>query len=318
MVENVPKQNLLIEKTLAIRNQIGERFEQGKLFYERDILTLNHELKLMEQAREFVTAGRMHTLMGVIEIQRGEYALALEHFQRALDHYTTANDEEEINCLLINLGEVSRVWGKTEDALAYFQQAQEMAQRREDWGKVATLLTNTGLIRLERQQAQEAVLLFERSLAYRQRQSEAGHTAHPGLVAETYDGIARAYLAQDAGERAWAAAQQALALAEENQLHIAQGTAYCTLGIIAAQTGHGDEAPAAYFARSREILSAVEAEADHARTLLAESRWLLQGDPNHRQALDQLAEAQTVFIRRNLVPELAECQSLQAKMQMTI
>ncbi|GAB4569962.1 MAG: hypothetical protein Kow0077_03350 [Anaerolineae bacterium] len=299
--------SVFVNKALAVRKQIVERHLRGELVYERDMAALAHEIALMARLDETFTAGQLFNTMGAIEFHRGHFIAAYDYVTSALRCFEQCGVVERIVTALNNLGEIHRQWGKYEDALKHYGQAYRKALELENWELVALILSNIGLVYLERDDAQQALDYFNQALAYSSRL-----TPRPSLESETYSAMARAYLLQNDLENAHKAAEQALSIGQQyNRSHdIAQ--AYRTLGIVAAHGPASDESPGDYFAHSRSIYQAVGAQADYARTLIAEARWLLdQGRAESAQPL--LTEAHSIFERLKLEDEAQEALRLLAQ-----
>ncbi len=296
--------SVLVEQAFAIRAQIIERHLQGKLSYERDMATLAHEIVLMERLKETFAVGQLFLAMGAIEFHRGHFIAAYDYVLSALRSFEEVGNEERIISALNNLGEIHRQWGKHAEALDYYTQGLDRASASQEWELMAMLYNNIGMLYLEQGQAAQAQEHFQQALEY-----SARLTPRSTVESETYTGIARACLALDDMDGAWEAAERALALGQEHNHSLDIATAYRTLGIVAARLPDREADPASYFKQSRDIFLACSAQAEHARTLLAEGRWWLDiGHAEHAREL--LTEARDRLVTLKLVDEAAEAQRL--------
>ncbi len=299
-----PPTNRLIRQADAVREQIIERLHQGKLVYERDMAVLTNQVEIMLRINETLTAGRFFTVMGAIELNRGHFIAAHDYFQASLDHYEQVNDENRVISALSNLGEVYRLWGKIDQALQYYDRARRMAHTAGDWELVALVLNNIGLLQLEDDEPQRALELLEESLDFGRRLD----SPREDVILETYRGIARAYLALGHTRDAWEAAQRSLSLSEKHNRSQDIGAVCRTMGLIAAQAG-GSDHPGTYFERSCQIFQACHAQAEYARTLLAEARWLI-ASAKPTAAQHTLIEAERLFTELRLPAEADETRQI--------
>lgn len=310
MTDQAPYQPL-IQKALAVREQVLERLHQGQLVYERDFPALKHELDLLSRLNQPGPMARLLTAMGAIELQLGHFSAAYDFVIRSLNLNLEIGDNDRVISGYNNLGEVLRLWGKPDEALKYYEQAREMAIQTENWAVLALISNNIGMVHLEQHQPKVALELLRQALEYSERipPKQSIKTTQ----GETWGGIARASLELNDFAQAWQAAQRARQIAEELNRPGDLGNAYRILGIVASQmAATADQTPAAiaqYFKRSRELFQASGAQADYARTLLVEARWRLSlGDT--LLAYQQLAEAETRFEDLNLPAEAQEARDL--------
>ncbi len=296
--------NVLVEQAFAIRAQIIERHLQGKLSYERDMATLAHEIVLMDRLNQTFAVGQLFLAMGAIEFHRGHFIAAYDYVLSALRSFEEVGNEERIISALNNLGEINRQWGKYAEALDYYTQGLERASTSQDWSLMALLHNNIGMLYLEQGQAAQAQEHFRQALEY-----SARLTPRSTVESETYTGVARACLALDDMDGAWQAAERALAIGQEHNHSLDIATAYRTLGIVAARVPDRGDDPAGYFKQSRDIFLACGAQAEYARTQLAEGRWWLDIGQSERAA-ELLTQARDKLAALKLVDEAAEAQRL--------
>lgn len=303
-MENNSKHESLVNMAMAIRQQVIERLHKGSLDYNRDMTALSHELLMMTHLNETLAAGRIFTAMGAIELQKGHFIAAYDYIMASLNAYREVKDEKLTISALSNLGEVHRQWGKHQEALDFYTQAYEMAMQASDWARVSLVLNNIGMLYLEHRDPQHALNQLLASLDYGQREASSSQ-----VMGETYTGIARAYLAMDKIDEAWDAANQALEISRQHNRTDLMGIAFRTLGILATKTGQ--HAPGDYFKQSRDLLTACNAKAEFARTLIAEAHWLAKTG-QVAQACNQIREASELLDSLKLKQEAREACELLA------
>ena len=308
MTDPIPHQPL-VQKALAVREQVLERLHRGQLIYERDIATLAHELDILSRLNQPAPTARLLTAMGAIELQLGHFSAAYDYVTSSLSFYQEAGDHERTISGHSNLGEVLRLWGKPDEALAHYEKARDMARQVENWELLALIVNNIGMVHLEQRHPEAALGLLREALDYSARVPR--NPSIKSIQGEAWGGIARASLALNDYTEAWQAAQRSRQIAEELNHTSELGFAYRILGIVASQlTPNAESGDASqYFKRSRELFQASNAQVEYARTLVAEARWrLAEGDTVLARA--QLAEAETLFEELKLPIEAYEAHSL--------
>ena len=100
--------------------------------------------------------------------QRGEYPIAIEKLETALELYRQVDNQRGENWTLTGLGAVHADQGLYTEALEYYQQALQIAQGIKDPDGEGTALNNIGAVYDHLGQHLEALDYFHRALAIRQ------------------------------------------------------------------------------------------------------------------------------------------------------
>ncbi len=137
-------------------------------------------------------AGCVHNVEGCIAEIRGDYAGAVEAFERALGCLRRAASPRMEAAVLSNLGVVRHAEGRIEDARALLERALTLARRTDNRTIEADALLNLGSLHLSMGRLDEAEPLFLVALA---RQRELGHARFEGLALANL-----AMVAHDRGE----------------------------------------------------------------------------------------------------------------------
>ena len=99
-------------------------------------------------------------IWGCIALDRGDWPLAVQHYQEALHFAETSGDQRQIAWSLNNLGPALRVSGRTEEAVACYQRAIAILGEIDDRVHQATARTNLGSLYLNTDQYDLALALF--------------------------------------------------------------------------------------------------------------------------------------------------------------
>ncbi len=294
----------LVQQALAIHAQVAERQSLGQLVYDRDMAILRHQVQFMQHIEQRGIAGELVRLMGVIEAQRGAFSTAHEYFRQALECYEVTGDKTSLAATLSNIGELHRLTGEFSQALNYYERARQIALKHENWTNASLVLNNIGLLHLEQQAFTRAQEYFEEALEYSLRVNTP-----PVSQAETYSGLARAYLALGRSADAWKAANRALEVSEiANNTHDL-ADANRTLGIIAAQTPDLGVNPEHYFLQSSLLYNASDSQAEFGRTIVVHAQWLTSVMRTD-EARTLLIKAKRIFSDLQLADDQATAQRL--------
>ena len=85
-----------------------------------------------------------HDLLGHVVEALGNYGMAKQHFQFALQIYENENDPYNASDEYHGLGKVARVYGNFDDSIAYLSKALEIRRNAREWYKVAATLVEVG------------------------------------------------------------------------------------------------------------------------------------------------------------------------------
>jgi len=251
-------------------------------------------------------------LHGVGHLLLGRYHEADRFFKQGLTLFRKLGDWRNAAAMLSNLGESARLRGDCQTAAPLYREAMALAREIDSRESEMLYLTNLSgaLVGLEQFDQAEAGLRQVIAL-----------TAIPNSCAlsETYCLLAEACLGQEKQDEALAAAQRALALAKESGSHLDMGSAWRTLGRVAAAIGQGrrsrvadpaEPAPDGCFEQSLRVFRQMNAEGEQARTLRA---WAQYEVRRRRAAAGRKmwGEARDLFSRLGLSAEVEKMDAIQ-------
>jgi response regulator RpfG family c-di-GMP phosphodiesterase len=196
------------ESTLAAEalNTLGAiELTTGSLDDARRTFLEARELGLESRA----VRARVEQNLGIVANIRGEQLEALGHYERSLEEYRAANDEEGCGLAYHNLGMVNADRGRLEAAACYYQESYAIAERTANTYLQGLCLVNHGEVEVARQRydvarqkAESALRLFDRmgaqspkSSAYRvigMAHRETGRATLAETSLETAIDVARA------------------------------------------------------------------------------------------------------------------------------
>lgn len=222
-------------------------------------------------------------LLGSVSRLRGHYSTAAEYQEQALSLYRELGDREKEGVMLHNLAVNATHRGDYQTAETLFDEALNI--HREIGNRQSELITLTGMasaeIGLGKFESAEQKLNMAITLAV---------TANRGSLSNTFRYLAEAYLGQHRIEEAFNAAYQALTMALQTGRQEFTGSAWFTMGNLAAHpnftfpnndgTVNTDylsldaledklKSPTICFAESVRIFVEIGAESEHARALKA-------------------------------------------------
>jgi tetratricopeptide (TPR) repeat protein/CHAT domain-containing protein len=97
--------------------------------------------------------------------QRGEYASALELYERAFAIADGLKDQEGISKSLLNIGRIHHLRGEHGEAMSCYRRALLMNEERGDRAMVATALNNIGTLQVSLEQYDDAFEQYQRALS---------------------------------------------------------------------------------------------------------------------------------------------------------
>ena len=264
----------------------------------RQLLAISEE---MAEGRRHARANGLR-LLGVAHETSGHFARAEECFEQSLALLRETGDRRNIGFMLNNLGVILHLRGDYETAVARYTEAlsifREVGERTCELPGLGNLAgAQVGL---------GDYVTAEANL--RQAVEWAGTTGHFAL-SMIYCYLAESLYGQGKTGDALEAARSALdlGLKTENQDYI--GSAWRALGLIASRAntallvGGVSYDAARCFAESLRVYTAINAEAERARTLRDWARHELRGGDAARGAA-MWEEARAVFSRLNMIREL--------------
>lgn len=275
---------------------------QGWAFYRfgdaAAVMTLSEEaLALTTELGETARRERANSLrlLGVAHQISGHFEQAYFYKEQALALLRELGDRQGVALMLNSLGVTSDLRGDFATALTRTEEALAIAREIGDRSGELTYLGNLGAARI----GLEDYVAAEKDL--REVIEMAGEAEYFGL-AGIYRPLAEAYLGQGKIAEALEAATRSLALGQEtgNQEYI--GSAWRTLGMVAARSSDSITVNAnscdagACFVESLRVFTEMGAEAERARTLREWARDELRRGEQMR-GRELWHEAQEIFAR---------------------
>ncbi len=168
----------LVENDLSMRNTKADAmrilgicsYQQGKLHEALDWLT--QSLYTHQTIKNRKTEAAVRLEIGLVHEALGNYNLARDMYQAALDYWTQTNNSVWLSNLYNNLGVLQHLMGDYEAALGSLENALRHARITGYFRIEAYALTGVGDIYTELGAAEEAQQAYERSMLIAQRINE--------------------------------------------------------------------------------------------------------------------------------------------------
>jgi class 3 adenylate cyclase/tetratricopeptide (TPR) repeat protein len=279
-------------------------------------------LSLGEQARQLcLDCGNRHglatsfKLIGVAHLQLGNYRDADRFFEQGRDLYEQLGDRRNTAAMWSNLGESARAQGDYASAERLYETALAAVRQIGHRESEAIYLTNLSAARLGLRKFQQVESDLREAMALTDGTNFCALSASYSFLAEACAGQGKLVEAFDAASRA-------LDLARESENDLDRGTAWRTLGRVAAISKGARVSPGAVglhpgatntaedcFARSLEVFKKINAEGERAMTLRAWAEFELK----HGQKIQgrrKAEEARAIFMRLGAGPEAAVIEKL--------
>jgi class 3 adenylate cyclase/predicted ATPase len=328
LVERLGRNRASIEYAERAENIARAAGEAGKPEWVRSLLLkgwayyrlsdANAVLALGEQAQklcdQFGNLSGLATsfkLLGVANLQLGQFPQADRFFEQGLAIYENIDDRRNVAAMLSNLGESARSRGDYRRAEELYEKAIVAMRQIGHRDSESIYLSNLSAARLGLGKFEQAEADAREALAVVEGSKFCAH-------AETYSFLSEACLGQGKVKEALDAAERALAMASESENDLDLGIAWRTLGNVLAACRKdrlavsGDGAslnqprlePDACFAKSHQTFKKIDAESEAAGTLRAWAEFELQMG-RVEEGNKKLQEAQTILHRlgaQELVP----------------
>jgi predicted ATPase len=307
------------ENTAARTERIRALHLKGWAFYRLGdttmVLALAAEtLQLCTQFDDRRGRARSLKLHGVGHLQLGRYLEADAAFKQGLALCRELGDWRNAAAMLSNLGESARLRDDCQAAAPLYQEALALAREIDSRESELIYLANLSGALVGLEQFEQAEAGLRQVIALTSVPNSCG-------LSETYCLLAEACLGQEKLDQALAAAQRALALAKESGSHLDMGSAWRTLGRVAAALGHdrgsrapepAEPAPRDCFEESLRVFRQMNAEGEQARTLRAWAQY--EGQQHHAAAGEKMwSEARALFLQLGLSAEVQKMDAIQAE-----
>ncbi len=216
-------------------------FLQGAIYLRygdntRVIEVCQKSVALYEQLEDIAGAGSAHNNLATAYFYRGDWALATEHYQMALEIQTRIGNVHECGLISNNLGEVYRDRGQLERAEALYRQSLRTWQELGSVYGEAFLYMNLASVEIKRQRWAQAVEYLTRS------QRLCAQIEAEDFLAEAYRYLAEAYLGLGQLPQAEERARRSLELAQAQEMKLEEGMTHKVLGQIQRARSEWDAA----------------------------------------------------------------------------
>jgi tetratricopeptide (TPR) repeat protein len=255
------------------------RFEESSHHYAQC-------LKLLNERRVNLPQVRIITLnsLGLICIMNGFYAMAIKHYEEALNLCKTVPEHHILPEINFGLCDANRLLGRYDTAYIYGVKALELSKQKQMLTMKSRIQHLLGKIHYQRNEYDEAPSHYLESLAI------ATQEHNQELKLANFTALADLRLAEDHLEEAKCYSQRALELSHVVHNHYYLGQMYMTCGnvTLAESEQTKGEQHDRLFAKARDFL-------EEAKESLAQTQdSALQGEVNKRiaQMLEQSGQAQ--------------------------
>src|SRR5205085_7935968 len=177
--------------------------------YARALQAYQRSLQIREEIKHKPGIASTLTNIGLIHKAQGNYALALDYLQRGLALKQELNDKPSIANSLNSIGSLYAAQDNYAQALTYLQQSLKLSEALGDRSKVAQTLSSVGSVYYEQHNYATALDYWQKSLAIREAIGERAS------VANTWSHIADAYLKLGKSEESVEYAGRAAATAQQ-------------------------------------------------------------------------------------------------------
>lgn len=169
----------------SAHNRIGSLLEkQGHV--EEALIAFDHAEQVAIAIGDSARLGSVYGNRGNVHIQRNEYVEATRHFNRAMELYKGAGDEDRARKMRMSLGNVFMIIGLHELAMAQFEMVQKGITDEVDMGYFPGLLElNMGWCAFELKDYERASALYASALPVLEREEKGFFVAgcHENMAA---------------------------------------------------------------------------------------------------------------------------------------
>lgn len=131
--------------------------------YDRARTLLLEALKLSENCGDSSTLAYAYYWNGNMEVNKGEYAKALEHYEIAKTISTENNDSKNLARSLDGLGSIYEVLNENEKALAHYNESLKVALEVNFKEWIPTILSSLANLALKNKNTEQAITKFKES-----------------------------------------------------------------------------------------------------------------------------------------------------------
>src|SRR5262249_18250458 len=168
--------------------------------------------------------------IGIIHSDQGNYAQALEYYQKSLTLSEALDDKVGVARALNNIGRDHKNQGAYAQALEYYQKSLALSEALDDKDRIARALNNIGVVHRSQGAYAQALECFQKSLAMRESLGDkAGIADALNDIAEVHKDQGHHSQSLDFAERATALTRQIGYIEELWQARLTAGTAYRAL-----------------------------------------------------------------------------------------
>jgi predicted ATPase/class 3 adenylate cyclase len=250
-------------------------------------------------------------LLGVAQLQLGNYAAANSFFEQGQALYREMGDARNTAAMWSNRGETARARGDFKTAADLYDKALSMVRQIANRDSELIYLCNLSGARLGLAQFAEAEMDLRHVIAQTL-------TPNSCTLSEVYTFLSEACLGQGKIAESVASGQKALALARESESALYLGGAWRVLGKVGARiakspkTSGGDVMsteisvpdPAHCFGESVKVFQSIDAQGEQARALREWGAYeVSRGE--QAQGVARLQEARAIFVKLDATFEVA-------------
>lgn len=290
------------------------RWERGELPFKETIALLNSYNQEAVAANHIANQGRAEHLLGYLQHYRGNLNTSIQHYERARALYKRANNLKRAAAIDLNQGENYRFKGDFNRAIRLYRAAYAAAEQLGMVDLQTMAAVNEGLTLVTIGQNTSARHAFEEGLRLAELWTE-NREQLPGLLCETYHGIAVACLRQGEIDAACDSAYLALQMAQETGHPLHLGFANRAIAEVITELGEqldprfGSD-PDEYFRTALEAFRDINAEAEMARTMYAHAQSLARRG-RRTTAARKLQQVMIIFTRLDMVDDAARAAEAQ-------
>lgn len=164
LMETKNKESYAVHAGWALLKRSEIRMRQAK--WDSVLADLKSGKQHFTRGKNQVGLGEIENHLGVYYVEHGDLTRAATHFRKALTIFENLKDAEKASTVVMDLGILSNITGKWEEALGYYQRALAEFEKTGSVSRLAELHHNLGMTFLSKGDLQSAVSQFDESLTY--------------------------------------------------------------------------------------------------------------------------------------------------------